>query len=330
MSASRREFLRRIGLGSAGLAWVLASGSELSRARPRSQDLFFDISLAEFSLFSAFQAGELSNLEFPARAVDDFGVSAVEYVNWFFEEGPETSYVQKLKQRTDDLGVDNVRIMIDQMGPLAALDESARAEAVDNHKPWVDAAALLGCTDVRVNLRSDEEEVDWDAMAEAGVDGLGRIAEYAAREDLAVVVENHGGPTSDGSWLAGVMDQVDRPNVGTLPDFGNFCIEQAESEGGGPGECVNEYDPYQGVRELMPYAEGVSAKSYRFDEEGHEMTIDYVRMLEIVRDAGFEGYVGIEYEGSFMAQEGVEGALPPDEGILATRQLLERVGAELS
>ena len=103
---------------------------------------------------------------------------------------------------------------------------------------------------------------------------------------------------------------VDHPRCGTLPDFGNFRITREE-----------EYDRYQGVKELMTYAKGVSAKSHDFDEQGNETRTDYARMMKIVLDAGYRGYVGIEYEGNRLSEP---------EGIKATKVLLERVREDLA
>jgi len=123
-----------------------------------------------------------------------------------------------------------------------------------------------------------------------------------------VIVENHGGLSSNGAWLASVIRAVDHPRCGTLPDFGNFRVSADEW-----------YDRYQGVAELMPFAKAVSAKSYDFDERGEETTIDYRRMLGIVTGAGFNSWIGIEYEGN---------RLPEREGIARTKALLEKIRAE--
>jgi sugar phosphate isomerase/epimerase len=159
-----------------------------------------------------------------------------------------------------------------------------------------------------------------EEVQQAAIDALGRLGEFAAPYGINVIVENHGGYSSDGAWLVGVMRGVGMDNVGTLPDFGNFCIRR-EGPNFWEGKCVEEYDRYQGVAEMMPYAKGVSAKSHDFDEHGHEVHTDYARMLKIIKDAGYTGYIGIEYEGSVLSE---------DEGIRATKSLLERVGRALS
>jgi len=265
--------------------------------------LFFDISLAQWSLHKTLFGGKLDNLDFPETAAKTFGIHAVEYVNQFFKDkAKDTGYLRELLVRAEDNGVKNVLIMIDGEGALGATKESERNQAVENHYKWVEAAKFLGCHAIRVNAagKGTPEEIK-----AAAIDGLGRLSEFAAKHGISVIVENHGGPSSHGDWLSAVLQGVGRDNCGSLPDFGNFY----------------EYDRYQGVQELMPFAKGVSAKANVFDENGDEANIDYRRMLHIVKEAGYRGYIGIEYEGDKLSEE---------EGIKATKRLLERVGAELS
>lgn len=316
MGNSRRNFLKQIGYLSAGT--LLLPGAAGAMGYKSNNDLFFNISLAQWSLNKALFGGELTHLEFPATAKNEFGISAVEYVNQFFaDKAEDTSYLDEMNSRCNDLGVDQVLIMVDGEGGLAVMDEAKRTEAVENHYKWVEAAQHLGCHSIRVNAFGEGTRED---TKQAAVDGLGRLSEFAKDYNVNVIVENHGGYSSDAEWLAGVMEQVDMDNCGTLPDFGNFCVKR---EGGSPweGECVEEYDMYKGVRELMPYAKGVSAKSYDFDKEGYETSIDFSRMLRIIQDAGFTGYIGIEYEGNELSER---------EGIKKTKDLLMRVGKELT
>jgi len=268
----------------------------------------FGISLAEWSLHRALFAGELDNLDFPALTRNEYGLDAVEYVNSFFKDkANDTSYLTDLKTRADDNGVKSLLIMCDGEGALGDPDDEQRTVAVENHYRWVEAAKFLGCHSIRVNAQSDgapEEQRDLAA------DGLRRLTEFAANHEINVIVENHGGISSNGEWLASVMVAVDHPNCGTLPDFGNFRIEEGVW-----------YDKYQGMTELMPFAKAVSAKSHAFDEHGNETNTDFEQMMRIVLDAGYRGYVGIEYEGS---------DLPEPEGIHATKALLERTRNVLS
>lgn len=267
----------------------------------------FGISLAEWSLHRTLWAGQMSNLDFPVVTRTDYGLDGVEYVNSFFKDrARDRQYLTDLKQRADDHGVRSLLIMCDGEGALGDPDTAARVQAVENHYRWVDAAQFLGCHSIRVNAQSSgspEEQRDLAA------DGLRRLTEFAATRDLNVIVENHGGLSSNGGWLTSVMRAVDHPRCGTLPDFGNFRTGEDEW-----------YDRYQGVTELMPFAKAVSAKSHDFDDQGNETETDYVRMMRIVLDAGYRGYVGIEYEGDRLSE--------PD-GIRATLALLERTRERL-
>ncbi|SDM74845.1 Sugar phosphate isomerase/epimerase [Catalinimonas alkaloidigena] len=307
MQNNRRRFLKQAAQASLGLG-ALASLPLSSFSMARPQELFFDISLAEWSLHKALFAGKMTNLDFPAKAKQSFDISAVEYVSVFFDKKEkEQSYLRDLKKRCDDLGVRSVLIMVDREGYLADRDKAKRMEAVQNHHKWVDAAKFLGCHSIRVNAHGEGTA---DEVKQAAVEGLGTLAEYGAKNGINIIVENHGGYSSNGAWLADVMKQVNNPNCGTLPDFGNFRLSETE-----------EYDKYKGVKEMMPYAKGVSAKAYEFDANGNEPKIDFRKMMQLVKDAGYTGYVGIEYEGSQLSEEA---------GIRATKQLLEKVGAELS
>jgi sugar phosphate isomerase/epimerase len=259
--------------------------------------------LAEWSLHRTLLAGKLDNLDFPKIAKREFGIEAVEYVNQFFKDkAKDADYLGELAKRAADEGVTNVLVMCDGLGNLGDPDDKARTKAVENHFPWVEAAKRLGCHSIRVNAAS---KGTFEEQQKLAADGLSRLSEFAGQMDMNVIVENHGGLSSNGEWLAGVMKQVERPNCGTLPDFGNF----------------HDYDRYRGLEELMPFAKGVSAKSHEFDAAGNEVRTDYKRMLGLVLAAGYHGWVGIEYEGK---------ALSEADGIVATKKLLERVRVELA
>ncbi|MCH7512782.1 MAG: sugar phosphate isomerase/epimerase [Bacteroidetes bacterium] len=287
-----------------------ASQEETTAEAASASELFFKISLAEWSLHKALFADEMTNLDFPVMAKKDFGIDAVEYVNIFFKDKAEdAAYLSQLNTICSDNGVSNVLIMCDGEGNLGDADEAKRIEAVENHYKWVEAAKTLGCHSIRVNARGTGTA---EEVAAAAIDGLGRLSEFAKDFDINVIVENHGGVSSDGKWLSNVISLVGMANCGTLPDFGNFCIESGEDG------CIKEYDRYLGVKELMPFAKGVSAKSHDFDENGNETHTDYTKMLKIVKEAGYRGHIGIEYEG---AED------PENVGIMKTKALLEKVGA---
>ena len=266
----------------------------------------FQISLAEWSLHRTLFAKQLDALDF-AKAAYDFGIEAVEYVNQFFKDkARDRKYLSEMKKRAGDVGVKNLLIMIDNEGALGDPVVAERQQAVENHYPWVEAAQFLGCHSIRVNAHSSGS---YEEQLELVADGLRKVTEFGAVHQINVIVENHGGYSSNGTWLSALIRKVNHPRCGTLPDFGNFNL--------GNGR---QYDRYKGVEELMPFAKGVSAKSLDFDEQGNEINIDYRRMMKIVITAGYRGYVGIEYSGSGLSE--------PD-GIRATKKLLEHVRDEL-
>jgi sugar phosphate isomerase/epimerase len=305
MSHTRREFLRTAGAAGAVLG-IGAQGCAVGGTDGPPQP--FRISLAEWSLHRRLQGGHMTHLEFPMRARVEFGIEAVEYVNTFFlDKVRDAAYLGQLDQRCRDADVRSLLIMCDGLGALGDADAAARAQAIENHVPWLEAAARLGCHSIRVNAAGQGER---DELARRVADSLVALAARAAPLGLDVIVENHGGLSSDGSWLAAVMRLADHPRVGTLPDFGNFDL--------GDG---TQYDRYRGVEELMPFARAVSAKSHEFDAAGNCVETDYGRMLRIVHAAGYRGWIGVEFEGRTL-DEGV--------GIQRTKALLERVRAELS
>lgn len=302
----RRTFVTRSAAAGAGLAiYPVARLTALESGFACSPSLF-EISLAQWSLHRALQSGELDALEFPTFARETFDLGAVEYVNTFFQDRAEDhAYLEELRTRASDSDVRNLLIMVDGEGRLGDPDAFLRTEAVEKHYRWVTAAGFLGCHSIRVNAASAGSP---DTQRDLAVDGLRRLTEFASDHGLNVIVENHGGLSSNGVWLAEVIRQVEHSRCGTLPDFGNFDLGDGQS-----------YDRYQGVRELMPFAQAVSAKSYAFGPDGNETTIDFERMMRIVLEAGYRGYVGIEFEGDDLAEI---------EGIRATKSLLEAIRSE--
>ncbi len=280
-------------------------------------ELFFEISLAQWSLHKTLFDGNLDNLDFASFTQETFGINAVEYVNQFFKDkAKDQDYLSQMKTRTDDLGMTNVLIMVDGEGHLGGANNAERMKAVENHYQWVEAAKFLGCHSIRVNAAGEGSA---EEVAAAAVDGLGKLTTFANDHNIGVIVENHGGYSSDGMWLSGVISQVNMPGCGTLPDFGNFCVEREKTDDG--YTCTKEYDRYKGTSELMPFAKGVSAKANNFDAAGDCTETDYRKMLTIVKEAGYKGFIGIEYEGASMSEV---------EGIQATKDLLTKVGHEIS
>ena len=313
--SDRRDFIKQSAQFAAGLTLTNFAGEQVSANEANQhfdithtvKNPSFEISLAQWSLHRTLFGKKLDHLDFAQTAKKDYGISAVEYVNQFFKDkAKDQHYLSEMKKRAGDAGVKSLLIMIDGEGALGDADEAKRKQAVENHYKWVEAAKFLGCHSIRVNAESSGS---FDEQMNRAADGLRRLTQFGAQHGINVIVENHGGLSSNGAWLAAVIKKVNHPRCGTLPDFGNFNL--------GDGK---QYDRYQGVRELMPFAKGVSAKSHDFDEQGNETHTDFKRMMKIVLDAGYRGHVGVEYEGSNMSEP---------EGIRATKRLLERVRSEV-
>jgi L-ribulose-5-phosphate 3-epimerase len=301
MNLDRRAFLAGSSRAVAGLGLLsLTSCRSVQAKKP-----LFRLSLAQWSFHRALGRGgsaTMDHLDF-AREAGELGFEGVEYVNQFFKDkAKDTKYIAEMKKVAADHGVRSVLIMCDGEGRLGDPDAKRRAKAIENHYRWVVAAKELGCHSIRVNAGS---RGSYDEQLQLAADGLARLTEFGDQHDMNVIVENHGGLSSNGQWLSAVMREVDHPRCGTLPDFGNFKL------GGG-----KEYNRYKGVRELMPFAKAVSAKSHDFDDQGNETHTDYMRMMRIVLNADYRGFVGVEYEG---------GKLSERDGIMATKRLLERV-----
>ncbi len=300
---NRRQFIERSAMMGAG---VLASGSLSNTLFADHHQPPFKISLAQWSLHKTIFDGKLDNLDFAKVARQDFDIEAIEYVNQFFKDkAKDESYLSEMKKRADDNDVSSLLIMCDGEGQLGNPDPNEREQAVENHYKWVEAAKFLGCHSIRVNAAS---KGSYEEQQKLAADGLRKLCEFADPFEINVIVENHGGLSSNGAWLVDVIKMVDHPRAGTLPDFGNFRVDEETM-----------YDRYQGVIELMPYAKAVSAKSHDFDENGNEIHTDYFKMMDIVLKADYHGYVGIEYEGSELDEYA---------GIRATKKLLERALAK--
>lgn len=319
---NRRDFLKQSAQFAGSLSLLSLAGSALvgcakqeEAAQQSAAAPLFKISLAEWSHNKAIFGGQMNHLDFPKVARQDYGLDGIELVNQFFmDKAKDQAYLQDFKNRADGEGVKILLIMCDGEGHLGDPDAAKRTLAVENHYKWADAAKFFGCHSIRVNAAS---EGSFEEQQKLAADGLARLTEYGAQQGLNVIVENHGGISSNGEWLAGVMKLVNNPRCGTLPDFGNFCIRFEGNPWQSP--CAEMYDRYKGVQELMPFAKAVSAKSNEFDESGNETQTDYTRMMKIVMEAGYRGYVGIEYEGEKLSEA---------DGIRATKKLLEKFMSE--
>jgi sugar phosphate isomerase/epimerase len=289
---------------------------------------YYRISLAQFSMAGTFFSGKMDTLDFPAKAKNDFGIDAVEYVSMFFKNKvADKNYMTELKKRTSDLGVTNVLIMVDTEGDLGHNDAKKRQEAIDNHTRWLEFAKFIGCHSIRVNLDGNGTD---EEIFQNGLDGYGRLVEVGAKMDMGVIIENHNGPTNNPEYLARFMKQINHPYAGTLPDFGNFTRrtkpEAMTLEAFSKTKLIAEYDKYKGVEMLMPWAKGVSAKTHEFNTDGSCKETDFKKIMSIVeknKTSAFKGFVGIEYEGGFLKMMNPSSNYASeDEGIRATKKLL--------
>mgnify|MGYP001304512632 FL=1 len=272
------------------------------------------IGLAQWSFHRALRSKKLDNLDFAKTAKEKFDISVVEYVNVFFSDKVNNKeYLNEMVARSVDIGVKNSLIMIDGEGNLGDSNERKRNKAIDNHKKWVEAANYIGCNHIRVNAAGNGSE---DEVSKYASDSLQKLGDFSKDFNINIIVENHGGYSSDAQWLVGVIKNTERKNVGTLPDFGNFCVKSRPnklSSWGGLSGCAVEYDKYKGVKEMLPYAKSVSAKSINFDDQGSSIEIDFYKMMKIVKQSGYSEYVSIEYEGNSHSEE---------EGIRLTKKLM--------
>ena len=308
---NRKQFLSITGVSTLGLALPPPVFSDENYVKNK-------ISLAQWSMNKSFFSGKKDVHDFAVYAAN-MGFAGVEFVNQFYFDQLKngttssknvSSLAKILNSRANDNDISNVLIMVDEEGNLADSSSKVIKTAIEQHKKWVELAAEIGCHSVRVNLSGEKDLKRW---IDKSVEGLNGLCEFAKTMGVNIIVENHGGLSSNGSFLAQVMKKTNLQNCGTLPDFGNFCV--AYSQGSDP-VCEEWYDMYKGVAELMPFAKSVSAKSYDFDDNGNETKIDYLKMMDIIKKNNYKGFIGVEYEGS---------RLDEIEGILATKNLIERL-----
>jgi len=310
---TRRTFIKKSLMGTTALSMPMYFGACTSD----KQIELPKISLAQWSLNRAIRKGEIKPEDFAAITKNTYGLDAVEYVATFYlDQKYNAAYWGDLKKRSDSEGVNNLLIMIDEQGDLGAADEDTRLEAVDDHKVWVDNAASLGCHSIRVNAFGAE---DRQTIKAALVDGLGDLCDYGSQAGINIIIENHGLYSSDADFIVEVIKEVDSPFMGTLPDFGNWCTSVKWGVTS-DDSCETVYNQVKGVKEFMPYNRGVSAKTYDFNAQGGQDRVDFKAILQVVKDHGFDGYIGIEYEGNNLSEE---------EGIKATKALIHSTWAEL-
>ena len=300
----RRTFIRNSVMGATALATTPLIAHS-------AQEKALQISLAQWSLHRSFNDGILDPVDFASIAMEKYGIDAVEFVNSLYpDKANDEAFWNSMKKRSSDAGVKNLVLMVDDEGDLGAASEKERLKSVENHYKWVHAAKLLGCHTMRVNAFGD---ADREIFRMAIMDAMSRLADYAAESGINIVIENHGMFSSDAALIAEIIKEVNRPNFGSFPDFGNWCL--SAKWGTTQGDCDKVYDRYQGLSELLPFAKAVSAKSYNFNEKGEDTKIDYYRMMKIVKESDYNGYIGIEYEGMEKSEH---------EGILITKELMKK------
>ena len=327
---NRKKFIANLAFGGIGISAFGLSSNYKSQIDEIKKTFFTNnkikISLAQWSLHNIINRREISPYDFPKLA-SEWGFSGIEHVNALYNDVMDSNnknlalktFVKKNNQLAEDHDIKNLMIMIDGEGDLCEKNRNKRLNAVENHYPWVETAAAMGCHSIRINLFVPSGQAynanDWKNTS---IESLGKIGEYAESYGVNVLVENHGGLSSNAKSLIEVINAVGKNNCGTLPDFGNFCLRREKNERW-DNKCLEEYDKYQGIDELMDKSLGsVSAKSYDFDNQGNETSIDYERMVKIIKKHDFSGYIGVEYGG------GEYGGVPmsDDKGTIATRNLL--------
>lgn len=315
-----------MGIAAAGMASAIPS---ILIANNGKKEMPFKLALSQFSLASQFWAKQLDPLDFPQKTIRTFGISGLDYCSMFFAtKAKDSAFLNDLKKRALDNGCYNLRIMIDGEGVLGDLNKDVRTKAVENHYKWIDAAATLGCPMIRVNV---EGEGDPNEVSKAAIESLHALIDYGRKSNVDIIVENHVGISCNAGWLANVMKEMNTPHCGTLADFGNFCINRTKPPtndiaGWMQTKCLEEYDRYKGIKELMPYAKGVHAKAHVFDANGNDTETDFAKMFKIIIDSGFKGWVSVEYEGGLLKMYGKDSKyLDDDAGVLATKKLIDKV-----
>ena len=294
-----------------------------------------ELALQIYSFAPLIFKNQLDILDYPKLIKEKYNINGAEY--WsiaFMGKEKNKNFLKDLNNRTEDQGVKNLIILVDNIdlatmenGPsLASTIKAERDEAINYHKQWIDTASEIGCHSIRVNLRS--EEPDSKKILDNSSESISKLIEYSKSQEIGIVVENHGGITGDADWLVGLMENINDSYVGTLPDFGsyNFCIKRGDLNLEDiESDCENQYDKYIGVQKLLPYAKGVSAKSHEFKLNGEEKSTDYKKMMQIISNSAYEGFITIEYEGAVMNMFGNKGNyLDTHEGVEATRKLISK------
>ena len=306
----RRKFNKIVTSLSSGI--ILSNGYSCSNINNVDK---YGISLAQWSLHKMIKIDKTLNpIDFDQKS-KELGFDAIEYVSTLYRPILEKLSIKEMTKelinKSKEYDVKNLLIMVDDEGNLSSSNLSEIKEAIEKHKRWIEMASKLECHSVRVNLEGEDQLDKWK---DNSIKGLSMLSEFASNYNINIIVENHGGNSSIGKELAEVIKNVNLDNCGTLPDFGNFCIKRKNGSLY-DGPCDIEYDKYEGMKDLMPYAKAVSAKSYDFDQFGNETTIDFKKMMDIVKEFNYNGYLGIEYEGNNHSES---------DGIELTKKLIQK------
>ena len=332
MKKNRRKFIKNIIKNTAAVSLVSPLLNNDLFANYLSKKI--KISLQCFSFASEFYTGKFDLSNFSKIIRETYNLDGAEY--WsipFMGKEKNSSFLSELKQKSNDYGVKNTIILVDlldmetmkQGNSLASVNKKERNQAVEDHKPWIDAAKSIGCDSIRINLWSDASK---DEVMKVSIESISKLLEYCSDKNISIVIENHGGYTGDAKWLVNLIKKINNKNLGTLPDFGtlNFCVKRDVSDSEiFSSKCLNQYDKYLGVKELLPYAKGISAKSTQFDLKGNETDTNFKKMIRLIKKSNFEGYMSIEYEGAIrdtFSQQ--NNHLSTHDGILATKKLIEK------
>ena len=332
MNQNRRKFITNIFKSTAAISLSSSLLNNSLFANYLSKKL--KISLQCFSFASEFYKGKFDLSNFSKIVRETYNLDGAEF--WsipFMGKEKNSIFLNELRQKSNDYGIKNTIILVDlldmqtmkQGNSLASIDKKERNQAVEDHKPWIDAAKSIGCDSIRINLWSDASKQD---VTKVSLESISKLLEYSSDKNISIVIENHGGYTGDAKWLVNLIKKINNKNLGTLPDFGtlNFCIKRDLSDTEiFSSKCLNQYDKYLGVKELLPFAKGISAKSTQFDLKGNETATNFKKMLRLIKKSNFEGYMSIEYEGAIrdtFSQK--NNHLSTHDGILATKKLLEK------
>lgn len=304
---NRRSFLQTGVLASAAL---LSAPHAMSWPRPTENK----ISLATWSIVRSHRAGVWKLPDVARICREDFGIDGIEYVTGFFDS-VNYGYLQSLNRQAEEHGVENVLIMVDGEGPMVAEEKSERMQAAINHRKWVDIAGYLGCHAIRCNAFGGGPTYDEDPDSiQRAAESFSALVEYAREFEINIIIENHGGLSSDPRWLPDLCQAMDSNHFGLLPDYGNYNLD--------------EVNVYEAIDQAMPYAKGVSVKA-GWQPDGSHPQYDVERLLGISLESGYSGYWGIESglrRSRDDAPTTAEGIRDDDwKAVMLTKQAIENV-----